>query len=387
MSAVAVAPHHDGSERHVSTLEPALGDTVTVWLRVPHADPAPTGSGCARCRDGEPHFDAARGRPRRTAARDVVARPTSPCATRSRTTASCSTAGRPGTASSTAPASTSARSSDAVDFRLSAYAPPPAWLADTVVLPGLPGPLRRAAAHRASWRRRGRSVGGVGRPGRHRRRRAGAPAVRRRPRRRSRPASTTSPSLGVSGLYLTPFFPAPSSHRYDADTFDHVDPLLGGDDALAGLVKACHNRGIRVIGDLTINHVGARHDWFRAAQADAAIAGGRVLLLPPPPRRLRGLVRRAVLPKLDLRDDGAAPPAPRRARLGDRAVAAAAVRPRRLARRRRQHGRAPRRHRRQPRRGRARCARRWPRSSPTPTSSPSTATTPAATSTATAGTA
>ena len=74
--------------------------------------------------------------------------------------------------------------------------------------------------------------------------------------------------LGVSLIYLTPFFPAGSMHRYDASTFDHVDPALGGDDALASLVSAAHERGIRVIGDITLNHTGAHHDWFEAASAD-----------------------------------------------------------------------------------------------------------------------
>jgi alpha-glucosidase len=74
--------------------------------------------------------------------------------------------------------------------------------------------------------------------------------------------------LGVNVLYLTPIFPAGSTHRYDAHTFDHVDPLLGGDDALASLTAAAHARGIRVVGDLTLNHCGDGHDWFRAARAD-----------------------------------------------------------------------------------------------------------------------
>ena len=75
-------------------------------------------------------------------------------------------------------------------------------------------------------------------------------------------------ALGINLLYLTPFFPARSNHRYDASTFDHVDPLLGDDDALVRLVEAAHARGIRVIGDLTSNHSGDAHEWFRAAQAD-----------------------------------------------------------------------------------------------------------------------
>ena len=42
-------------------------------------------------------------------------------------------------------------------------------------------------------------------------------------------------------IYLTPFFPARSTHRYDATTFDRVDPLLGGDEALVG-ADACGAR-------------------------------------------------------------------------------------------------------------------------------------------------
>jgi alpha-glucosidase len=71
--------------------------------------------------------------------------------------------------------------------------------------------------------------------------------------------------LGVDLLYLTPVFPAQSNHRYDALSFDRVDPLLGGDEALVSLVEAAHARGIRVIGDLTANHSGDAHEWFRAA--------------------------------------------------------------------------------------------------------------------------
>jgi alpha-glucosidase len=69
-------------------------------------------------------------------------------------------------------------------------------------------------------------------------------------------------SLGANALYLTPFFPAGSVHRYDATSFEHVDPLLGGDEALRSLLEAAHARDIRVIGDLTTNHVGIGHDWF-----------------------------------------------------------------------------------------------------------------------------
>ena len=79
-------------------------------------------------------------------------------------------------------------------------------------------------------------------------------------------------ALGANVLYLTPFFPAGSTHRYDATSFAHVDPLLGGDEALARLTRAAHDRGMRVVGDLTLNHVGVGHEWFHAARDDPTAA-------------------------------------------------------------------------------------------------------------------
>ncbi len=74
-------------------------------------------------------------------------------------------------------------------------------------------------------------------------------------------------SLGANVLYLTPFFPAGSTHRYDALSFDRVDPLLGGDEALDSLLRAAHGRGLRVLGDLTLNHTGDKHEWFPGEQS------------------------------------------------------------------------------------------------------------------------
>ena len=74
--------------------------------------------------------------------------------------------------------------------------------------------------------------------------------------------------LGADVIYLTPFFPARSNHRYDASTFAFVDPLLGGDQALVELVEAAHARGLKVMGDLTANHSGDAHEWFRRALAE-----------------------------------------------------------------------------------------------------------------------
>ena len=74
--------------------------------------------------------------------------------------------------------------------------------------------------------------------------------------------------LGVNGIYFTPFFPASSTHRYDAASFDRVDPILGGDKALLSLAVAANKKGIRMMGDLTTNHCGAAHPWLAKATAN-----------------------------------------------------------------------------------------------------------------------
>jgi len=74
--------------------------------------------------------------------------------------------------------------------------------------------------------------------------------------------------LGANVIYLTPVFPAGSTHRYDATTFEHVDPLLGGDEALTALTRAARVRGMRVVSDLTTNHTGDKHEWFTAGERE-----------------------------------------------------------------------------------------------------------------------
>jgi alpha-glucosidase len=119
-------------------------------------------------------------------------------------------------------------------------------------------------------------------------------------------------SLGANLIYLTPFFPAGSTHRYDASSFDRVDPLLGGDEAFRSLALAAHARGMRMVGDLTLNHCGVGHDWFRRASADASAPERELFYfdesLPDGYATWLGVKS---LPKLDWRSEGL------RERMGD----------------------------------------------------------------------
>ena len=108
--------------------------------------------------------------------------------------------------------------------------------------------------------------------------------------------------LGVTTIYLTPFFPAQSNHRYDATSFTHVDPLLGGDAALAHLTSEAARRGIHVIGDLTLHHTGSAHDWFTAAVADPASAERDFYHFAPDRLSYAGFFDLPGMPKLNHRD-------------------------------------------------------------------------------------
>ena len=107
--------------------------------------------------------------------------------------------------------------------------------------------------------------------------------------------------LGVGGVYLTPVFPARSNHRYDATTFDMVDPVLGGDQALVRLSSEAERLGLRVMTDLTLNHTGDVHEWFVAAQADPDSVEAGFYFFLDHPDRYESWLGIDSLPKLDHR--------------------------------------------------------------------------------------
>lgn len=74
--------------------------------------------------------------------------------------------------------------------------------------------------------------------------------------------------LGVSVLWLMPFYPSPNrDDGYDITDFYAVDPAMGTLGDFAELVRTCSDRGIRVIVDFVMNHTSDQHPWFQAARS------------------------------------------------------------------------------------------------------------------------
>lgn len=75
--------------------------------------------------------------------------------------------------------------------------------------------------------------------------------------------------LGITCLWLLPFYPSPNrDNGYDVMNYYDVDPRLGTLGDFAEFVHQAHDRGIRVLVDLVINHTSIEHPWFQAARKD-----------------------------------------------------------------------------------------------------------------------
>ncbi|TMR09549.1 trehalose synthase [Nonomuraea turkmeniaca] len=73
--------------------------------------------------------------------------------------------------------------------------------------------------------------------------------------------------LGVTCLWLMPFFPTPNrDDGYDITDFYSVDPRLGTLGDFVEFMRTAHDRGLRVIADLVVNHTSDQHPWFTEAR-------------------------------------------------------------------------------------------------------------------------
>jgi len=256
-------PHHDGSELYVSDQTPSLGDSVDVFMRVPRGYPVnavyvrstPDGEPCVtqasvdRSTDDETWWRASL----------QITNPD----THYRFLLDH---GKRGYSWLSAAGVHNRDVADDRDFRLTTFGAPPTWAAESVIYQIFPDRFASSGQHRElpGWAVASDWYDDPVVPS--------GPLVERQFYGGDLAGIQAHldhiESLGANTLYLTPFFPARSNHRYNATDFTAVDPLLGGDSALVALVHCLHERGMRLIGDLTTNHTGDGHPWFRAARDD-----------------------------------------------------------------------------------------------------------------------
>ena len=75
---------------------------------------------------------------------------------------------------------------------------------------------------------------------------------------------TAGNDLGVQGLWLSPIFSSPSYHKYDCMDYYKIATQFGTEADLVELLNLCHERNVKVILDLVINHTSNQHPWFKA---------------------------------------------------------------------------------------------------------------------------
>ena len=78
-------------------------------------------------------------------------------------------------------------------------------------------------------------------------------------------------SLGVDGIWLSPFFASPmKDFGYDISDYLAVDPVFGTLADFDALLARAHDLGLKIIIDQVYAHTSDQHAWFQSSRADRA---------------------------------------------------------------------------------------------------------------------
>lgn len=76
-------------------------------------------------------------------------------------------------------------------------------------------------------------------------------------------------SLGVDCIWVQPMYPSPLlDDGYDVADYMDIHPDYGTLEEFRAFLDAAHERGLRVITDMVMNHTSDQHPWFQAARTD-----------------------------------------------------------------------------------------------------------------------
>ncbi len=73
--------------------------------------------------------------------------------------------------------------------------------------------------------------------------------------------------LGVTAIWLLPFYPSPlRDDGYDIADYYSINPAYGDLEMFQRLIDEAHERGLKIITELVINHTSDQHPWFQRAR-------------------------------------------------------------------------------------------------------------------------
>ncbi len=74
-------------------------------------------------------------------------------------------------------------------------------------------------------------------------------------------------SLGVDIIWLCPVYESPNDDNgYDISDYRKISDDFGGTEAFDLLLKSMHDRGLKLVMDLVLNHTSDEHKWFKTAK-------------------------------------------------------------------------------------------------------------------------
>ncbi len=74
--------------------------------------------------------------------------------------------------------------------------------------------------------------------------------------------------LGVDALWLSPVYPSPQhDNGYDISDYQQIEPVFGSLAEFDLLLAEAHERGIKIVMDLVVNHTSDEHAWFRESRS------------------------------------------------------------------------------------------------------------------------
>ncbi|WP_198675367.1 alpha-amylase family glycosyl hydrolase [Pleomorphovibrio marinus] len=74
--------------------------------------------------------------------------------------------------------------------------------------------------------------------------------------------------LGANAIWFMPIMPSPSYHKYDVTDYKAIHPDYGTMEDFKNLIEEAHEKDIRIVIDLIINHTSSEHPWFLEAKKD-----------------------------------------------------------------------------------------------------------------------